>query len=160
MMFNLEDLRDILYKHNHTITFAESCTGGLVASQFTQISGVSSVFNGSIVTYADEVKVKELNVNSKTIEKYGVVSTEVVQEMLDGVLDKFNATTAVAISGIAGPSGARPNKPVGTVVIGVKVLGLAEDIRVYHFKGDRKNIQKESAKQSFLKIFEIYAKNP
>ena len=138
-IFNDNDminLQNLLRKHNKTITCAESCTGGLVASLITRISGSSDIFNGSIVTYSNKIKNQELNVKNETLEKFGAVSTEVVNEMLDGVIKKFDANFAIAISGIAGPNGGTKSKPVGTVVIGisdefqipVKYIGVGEGI--------------------------------
>ncbi|MCT7548922.1 CinA family protein, partial [Aliarcobacter butzleri] len=121
-IFNKKDmieLQDILRNNKKTITTAESCTGGLVASMITKVSGSSDIFNGSIVSYSNKIKNQELNVNNETLEKFGAVSTEVVNEMLDGAIKKFEADFAIAISGIAGPTGATKNKPVGTVVIGI-----------------------------------------
>ena len=121
-IFNDNDminLQNLLRKHNKTITCAESCTGGLVASLITRISGSSDIFNGSIVTYSNKIKNQELNVENETLEKFGAVSTEVVNEMLEGVIKKFDANFAIAISGIAGPNGGTKNKPVGTIVIGI-----------------------------------------
>ncbi|MFY9083220.1 CinA family protein, partial [Aliarcobacter butzleri] len=106
-IFNKKDmieLQDILRNNKKTITTAESCTGGLVASMITKVSGSSDIFNGSIVSYSNKIKNQELNVNNETLEKFGAVSTEVVNEMLDGAIKKFEADFAIAISGIAGPT--------------------------------------------------------
>src|SRR5574344_2224899 len=116
---NMIKLQKLLRKSKKTITTAESCTGGLVASMITKISGSSDIFNGSIVTYSNKIKNQELNVRNETLERFGAVSIEVVNEMLDGAISKFEADFAIAISGIAGPSGGNEKKPVGTVVIGI-----------------------------------------
>ncbi|MCI0500776.1 MAG: CinA family protein [Epsilonproteobacteria bacterium] len=148
------EIENILRKHNWTITCAESCTGGLIASKITEISGSSDIFKGSIVTYCNEIKEQELGVKKETMIKYGVVSIEVVNEMLDGVLNKFNATYAIAVSGVAGPNGGTKDKPIGTVVIGIKnTLGFKR-IERFHFEGDRKNIQESSSNKAFEIIFE------
>ena len=112
-------LQNLLRKSKKTITTAESCTGGLVASLITKISGSSDIFNGSIVTYSNSIKNKELGVLNESLDKFGAVSKQVVSEMLDGVLKKFEADFAIAISGVAGPNGGTKNKPVGTIVIGI-----------------------------------------
>ena len=127
------ELQNLLRAHNKTITSAESCTGGLVASMITEISGSSDIFNGSIVTYSNEIKNQELKVEKDTLDKYGAVSTQVVEEMLTGVIKKFKADYAIAISGIAGPNGGTKNKPVGTVVIGVMGKNIGQDIEICHF---------------------------
>ena len=152
-------LQTKLKENNHTITTAESCTGGLIASMITEVSGSSSIFKGSIVTYCNEIKEKELNVRKETMIKYGVVSCEVVEEMLKGVIKKFNANYAIAISGVAGPNGGTKNKPVGTVVIGVISIYNNKNINIYNFKGNRKDIQIQAAKTALKIVFDILDKN-
>ena len=155
----LVEIQNILKKNNLTITAAESCTGGLIASLITSIPGSSAIFNGSIVAYSNEVKEKELNVKKETMIKYGVVSKEVVSQMLDGVEKKFNANFSIAVSGIAGPGGGTPQKPVGTVAIGIKDNLGNKYLQIYHFKGNRQEIQMQSAKTVFEKILKILEKN-
>ncbi len=161
-IFNTDDmikLQEILIKKKETITCAESCTGGLVASLITEISGSSSIFRGSIVTYCNEVKEQELHVKKETMIKFGVVSCEVVEQMCQGVLKKFDADYAIAISGVAGPTGGTKAKPVGTVVIGIMDNKKYQDIQIYHFQGDRKDIQTQAAKTALNTIFKILSKN-
>jgi nicotinamide-nucleotide amidase len=142
-------LQQILRKNNYTITCAESCTGGLIASKITEISGSSDIFKGSIVTYSNEVKEKELGVKKETMVQYGAVSIEVVSQMLDGVLKKFDATYAIAVSGVAGPNGGTKDKPVGTVVIGIKNIFDFSEIKTFHFIGNRKEIQLSAMDRAF-----------
>ena len=100
-LFTKEDMifmQNRLKEKNETITTAESCTGGLIASMITEISGSSAVFKGAVVTYSNEIKEQELNVKKETMIQYGAVSPEVVSQMLDGVLKKFGANYAVAVS--------------------------------------------------------------
>ncbi|KLD97977.1 CinA family protein [Aliarcobacter butzleri] len=160
-IFNKKDmieLQDILRNNKKTITTAESCTGGLVASMITKVSGSSDIFNGSIVSYSNKIKNQELNVNNETLEKFGAVSTEVVNEMLDGAIKKFEADFAIAISGIAGPTGATKNKPVGTVVIGISDANNAKIIDTFYFKGTREKVQIQAAKTSLKKILKFVKK--
>lgn len=160
-IFNKKDmieLQDILRNNKKTITTAESCTGGLVASMITKISGSSDIFNGSIVSYSNKIKNQELNVNNETLEKFGAVSTEVVNEMLYGAIKKFEADFAIAISGIAGPTGATKNKPVGTVVIGISDANNAKTIDTFYFKGTREEVQIQAAKTSLKKILKFVKK--
>lgn len=160
-IFNKKDmieLQDILRNNKKTITTAESCTGGLVASMITKISGSSDIFNGSIVSYSNKIKNQELNVNNETLEKFGAVSTEVVNKMLDGAIKKFEADFAIAISGIAGPTGATKNKPVGTVVIGISDANNAKIIDTFYFKGTREEVQIQAAKTSLKKILKFVKK--
>ncbi|MFW3411472.1 CinA family protein [Aliarcobacter butzleri] len=160
-IFNKKDmieLQDILRNNKKTITTAESCTGGLVASMITKVSGSSDIFNGSIVSYSNKIKNQELNVNNETLEKFGAVSTEVVNEMLDGAIKKFEADFAIAISGIAGPTGATKNKPVGTVVIGISDANKVKTIDTFYFKGTREEVQIQAAKTSLKKILKFVKK--
>lgn len=161
-IFNENDmskLQTLLKANKQTITAAESCTGGLVASMITKLSGSSDIFNGSIVTYSNKIKNQELNVKNETLEKYGAVSCEVVQEMLDGVIDKFEADFAIAISGIAGPNGGTKNKPVGTVVIGISNSNNHKIVNVYNFNGSREEVQIQAAKHSLKEILKFVQKS-
>lgn len=162
-IFSSKDMinfQNILKENNQTITAAESCTGGLISSMITEISGSSDIFKGSVVTYSNDVKEQELNVNKSTMIKYGVVSCEVVDEMLQGVLKKFNSDFAIAVSGVAGPGGGTEKKPVGTVVIGAISSKGMKDIQIYHFNGDRKEIQVQAAKTALNVNFKILIKKP
>jgi len=127
------------------ITFAESCTGGRIASLFTAISGSSAVFDGSMVTYANEIKAGWLGVNATSLIAFGAVSIPVVEEMAAGALEKTNADYAISVSGVAGPGGGSIEKPVGTVYIAAasRARGVAsERLALY---GDREFIQIASA---------------
>ncbi len=108
-----------LTKRNQTIVFAESCTGGLLSSSLTSISGSSQVFQGSIVSYSNELKNSLLNISEEKLTKYGAVSEEVCEAMAINVREKLGADWAIAISGIAGPNGGSPDKPVGLVYISI-----------------------------------------
>ena len=142
------------------ITFAESCTGGLIASTLTKISGSSACFDGSVITYANRIKNEWLGVDKLTLEKYGAVSEQTVKEMLLGSIEISKADFAIAISGIAGPTGGTPTKPVGTVFIGVanqKTLKVEE----FHFKGERNYIQYQAmmnAIRMFITFSGLYSK--
>ena len=108
-----------LTKRNQTIVFAESCTGGLLSSSLTSISGSSEVFQGSIVSYSNELKNSLLNISEEKLTKYGAVSEEVCEAMAINVKEKLGADWAIAISGIAGPNGGNKEKPVGLVYISI-----------------------------------------
>ena len=134
---------DKLREYHHTISFAESCTGGLLVSKFTAISGVSSVLNGSVVSYSNDIKHRWLGVETNILEQFGAVSKECIEQMLYGIKKMANSDYAIAVSGIAGPTGGTKTKPVGTVYIGIlSPTGLT----VHHcfFEGDREAIQNES----------------
>lgn len=142
------------------ITFAESCTGGLLASTLTKYSGASECFEGSVVTYANRIKHEWLGVEEYTLEKYGAVSEQTVKEMLLGALEISKADYAIAVSGIAGPTGGTPNKPVGTVYIGVANPKELK-VELHHFKGDRNYIQYQAMMNGirmFINLAKLYSK--
>jgi len=126
----------ILLKHRKTISTAESCTGGYIAHLITSVAGSSDYYKGSVVSYANEVKQNILGVRQETLEKFGAVSEQAVSEMLKGAIAQLRTDYGIAVSGIAGPGGGTPEKPVGTVWIAV---GSAADYktRLYHFPGSR-----------------------
>ncbi len=101
------------------ISTAESCTGGLISSRLTDVSGSSAYIFQNIVTYANTAKIKFLGVKEETIEQYGVVSSEVASQMASGLINNFDCSVAIATTGIAGPLGATETKPVGLVYIGI-----------------------------------------
>ena len=115
--FLSKELSDKFWKEGLTLSTAESCTAGSIASIITAIPGSSHFYKGGIVAYSDEIKTKLLNVNPETLEAKGAVSEEVVIEMVKGAMKSMNSDCAVATSGIAGPTGGTPDKPVGTVWI-------------------------------------------
>jgi len=142
------------------ITFAESCTGGLIASNLTKISGSSGCFDGSVVTYANRIKHEWLGVEEITLEKYGAVSEQTVKEMLLGAIEISKADYALAVSGIAGPTGGTPQKPVGTVYIGVADRKSLK-VELHHFKGERNYIQYQAmmnAIRMFIDFSSLYSK--
>lgn len=110
---------EILKERNETLSTAESCTGGLIAHKITSIAGSSEYYKGSFITYSNEMKMQELGVKKTTLERYGAVSEATVIEMTDGLLKKTKTTYGIAVSGVAGPGGGTPEKPVGTVWIAV-----------------------------------------
>lgn len=124
-----------------TITTAESCTGGLIASQITALAGSSQIFEAGYVTYSNKMKTKMLSVPPTTLESYGAVSKETVIAMAKGALEHSNADIAIAVSGIAGPTGGTKEKPTGTVWI---AWGNTTFINTQHFiiKSDRNSFQK------------------
>lgn len=112
-----EELGKLLLQKGLTLSTAESCTGGGIASVITSISGSSEYFKGGIVAYANEVKTALLGVSETTLEKHGAVSEETVLEMAKGAMKSMKTSCAIATSGIAGPGGGTPTKPVGTIWI-------------------------------------------
>ena len=130
---------DLLIKKGMTFASAESCTGGNIAHVFTLIPGSSEVYKGTAVTYATPMKTKVLGVPAETIEKCGVVSQEVVEDMAKGVRELMEADFGVATTGVAGPSGGTDENPVGTVWIGVATPNGVVSKR-FNFGKDRENV--------------------
>ena len=125
------------------ISFAESCTGGLLTYYFTKHNGASKVLEGSLVTYSNTMKENWLGVHGKTLQEYGAVSSEVVMEMSEGAMNVSSADYTVSISGIAGDTGGTLYKPVGTVYVSVRSKEHHKESRL-HLNGDRNYVQQQS----------------
>ncbi|ENO80776.1 damage inducible protein CinA [Thauera sp. 27] len=123
---------------------AESCTGGWIAEAVTAIGGSSAWFDRGFVTYSNEAKIDMLGVSAHTLATQGAVSEATVREMAAGALDRSIATVAVAVSGIAGPSGGSPAKPVGTVCIGWALRAGEQSALTLHFAGDRSAVRRQT----------------
>jgi nicotinamide-nucleotide amidase len=135
-----EAVFDWMVENKKTISFAESCTGGLLSHKITSMSGASQFFLGSIVTYSNQMKMDLLGVSQKTLDCYGAVSAEVVQEMLQGLFAKTQSDFGIAVSGIAGPLGGSQDKPVGTIFVAIGQKGKKADVTMMHIKGNRQTI--------------------
>ncbi len=125
---------------------AESCTGGGIAQALTDISGSSAWFERGFVTYANAAKVEMLGVRLSTLEAHGAVSEATVREMAAGALKHSHADISLAVSGIAGPTGGTPEKPVGTVWFGWALRDGEVHARLYHLKGDRAAVRDQSVR--------------
>ena len=144
----MKSLIKLLTKKRLKISFAESCTGGLLACSFTSISGASKVFNLGLVTYSNQAKIKILKVNKKIIKKYGAVSHECCYSMVNNLSKISKANINISITGIAGPKGGTKQKPVGLVFIGIK-KGTKIQIKKYLFKSKKRSlIQKATVKKA------------
>ena len=138
----------LLIRKKIKISVAESCTGGLLASGITSISGASKIFNLGLITYSNQAKIKILKVNEKIIKKYGAVSHECCYAMVNNLSKISKANINVSITGIAGPRGGTKKKPVGLVYIGVK-KGSKIEINKFLFKSKkRSSIQKATVKKA------------
>ena len=146
---------ELLTKKKQTVSFAESCTGGLLASSITSISGSSKVFNMGLVTYSNNAKVKLLKVRKKTITKHGAVSHETCRSMVKNLSKISKSNISISITGVAGPNGGTKEKPVGLVYIGLK-KGSKTIIKKYLFKSKKRNsIQKATVNQALKMIVNI-----
>ncbi len=143
-----------LTKGQQTITFAESCTGGRIAAAFTAISGASNVLHGSCVTYSNDIKHLWLGVDEEVLEKFGAVSQPCVAQMLEGIQRLAGSDYAIAVSGIAGPTGGTELKPVGTVYIGLQTP-FSQEVFHCNFSGPREAIQEQSTLFAIEKLAEI-----
>lgn len=123
---------------------AESCTGGWVAECVTMVSGSSQWFDRGFVTYTNRAKQEMLGVQAQTLAAHGAVSEQTVAEMVQGALRHSQAQIALAISGVAGPTGGSPDKPVGTVCIGWGLRDAAPQVQRYRFDGDREAVRRQS----------------
>jgi len=133
-----------LIRRGLKLAVAESCTGGLISHRITNISGSSNYFLGGVTSYANEAKVNLLGVSPETLEKHGAVSAETVLQMARGVRTALGANIGISTSGIAGPTGGTPEKPVGTTWIGFSSAD-GEEARHFLFQGDRLAIKGQAA---------------
>jgi len=144
-----EEVVELLKENNLKVSFAESCTGGLVAARLVNVAGASEVFKSSVVTYSNKSKRKLLGVNKCTLKVFGAVSSQTAMEMAIGALRYMSADVSVSVTGIAGPGGGSEKKPVGLVYIACNVQG---DVTVneYHFSGERLDVRMASAEAAML----------
>jgi competence/damage-inducible protein CinA-like protein len=135
---------DLCRRRGERLAVAESCTGGLLGARITAVPGSSAVFVGGIIAYADEVKQRELGVRADDLARYGAVSEPVVRQMATGVRERFATDVGVAITGVAGPGGGSPEKPVGTVWLAADVRGRVS-AALARLIGDRDEIRRRAA---------------
>lgn len=140
----------LLADRGFTITCAESCTGGLLSGRIINVPGVSDVYKAGFITYSNKAKRKLLGVKKNTLKKYGAVSKQTAREMAAGAAKAAKADVAVAVTGIAGPDGGTPEKPVGLVYIGCSVKGKVT-VKKCQFSGGRSQIR-ESSVEMALKL--------
>ena len=137
-----EKIGELLNAKKMTLSTAESCTGGSIAALITSVPGSSEYFKGGVVAYSNEVKMNMLYVSPETLQKYGAVSRETVIEMVQGVMESMKTDCAVATSGIAGPGGGTPEKPVGTIWMAVACGGLIVTEKEEGNAGRAENVKK------------------
>ena len=151
------DLGRRLQLLNAHVTTAESCTAGGIAEAITRIPGSSAWFEAGYVTYSNRQKTQQLNVSAELFESVGAVSREVVEAMVRGAQEKSLARFAVAVSGVAGPDGGSPNKPVGTVWL---AWGVGETVttEVQHFPGNRDEVRRQTVKAALEGLLRLAAR--
>jgi nicotinamide-nucleotide amidase len=143
---------DLLRSRGYTIAAAESCTGGLFTSRLTDMAGSSAYVRGGVVAYSYEEKTALLGVPAEMIQAHGAVSEPVALAMAEGIRERTHADVAVGITGIAGPGGGTPTKPVGTVVIAVIVPGQPAYVRTYSFFGGRAMVKFQATQAAMDRI--------
>ncbi len=146
----------VLRKHRQTLAAAESCTGGWVSQAVTDIAGSSAWFDRGFVTYTNAAKQELLDVPEAVLAGHGAVSEETVRAMVTGVLRHSPADCALAVSGIAGPSGATPGKPVGTVWFAWQRRGGECLTRREQFDGDRRSVRSQAVAVALQGVLELY----
>lgn len=152
---NLIELSKLLKQKSYKMATAESCTGGWVAKLATDMPGSSDWFDRGIVSYSNQSKEELLGVLSNTLNEYGAVSEQIVNEMVEGLLKFSSVSAGVAISGIAGPDGGTDTKPVGTVWIAWKILSQPVKTHCYLFSGNREQVRLQAVNSAVEGLVEL-----
>jgi len=148
-------LGELLKKNGLTVSVAESCTGGLLASKMTEVPGSSKWFVGGVVAYSNKLKEQLLGVDNRLLSEYGAVSGPVARSMAEGVAAKTGSDVGISVTGVAGPTGGTDEKPVGTVHMALFAHGQTTDHH-YHFSGSRKEIQEITAQSALNLIRHVF----
>ena len=152
-----EELGEGLKTRGLMLATAESCTGGWVSQAVTMVPGSSDWFERGFVTYTYISKREMLGVDGATLERYGAVSEEVVRQMVSGALERSHAQVAIGVSGVAGPGGGTPDKPVGTVCFGWGSKGGACRTETVRFLGDRDAVRRQAVERALRGVLELLA---
>ncbi|MEM1243380.1 MAG: CinA family protein [Pseudomonadota bacterium] len=152
LKYQAERIAKLYREKKLSLTTAESCTGGQLSYYLTSIPGSSNWFERGFVTYTNEAKIEMLGVKPATLEKYGAVSEATAVEMLAGALQHSHADIAVSITGIAGPGGSTPEKPVGTVWLAWGGNNLKTITQCFHFQGDRQQVRDQTCFQALSQM--------
>ncbi len=147
----VEQLSDKLRERKWKLVTAESCTGGMIATAITDKAGSSEIFDRGFVTYSNQAKMDCLGVSAKTLKKFGAVSQETAIEMAKGALENSEANMAISVTGIAGPDGGTPQKPVGLIYIGFGLKGGVTQAKAFNFTGGTRNEIRLRTTQQALK---------
>lgn len=155
----VKEVGQALVAHDSMIVTAESCTGGMIAEALTEVAGSTAWFDRAYITYSYESKREMLGVNEMTIQKQGAVSQACVEEMALGALQQSHAKVSVACSGIAGPGGGSPGKPVGTVWLAWAMQGNNEVItQKFHFDGNRQAVREQTTEAALMGVMKLLEK--
>jgi len=152
----VEQLFAKMKKKGWNLVTAESCTGGMIATAITDKPGSSAILERGFVTYSNEAKMDCLGVSDKTLAKYGAVSKQVAEEMAQGALENSNAKVSIAVTGIAGPDGGTPQKPVGLVYIGYGIKGGVVQVKACNFSNQsREEVRLNTTREAFKILLSI-----
>lgn len=151
-------IHQALINHHQTLSLAESCTGGTLATRFTHLPGCSRYFLGSIVAYSNQLKIKLLNVSELTIEKHGAVSRSVVEEMVQGIMSVTDSNIGMAVTGIAGPDGGTFLKPIGTVWGAIAFKRQQMYVWNWQLSGNREQIIHQATNLLLHRLWELLKK--
>lgn len=153
-MTDNEKLVRLLQKKKMRITTAESCTGGLIAAEITDVEGASEIFHKGFVTYCDEAKNEMLGVPYEILQEHTAVSQQTAEAMVRGAAKKAQADCAISVTGIAGPGGGTELQPVGLVYIGLYVKGMVI-VERHLFDGDRREVRRQAAERAIHGMLEL-----
>lgn len=142
-----------LREREWTLATAESCSGGLISHRITNVAGSSDYFLGGVVSYSNGAKVRMLDVRPESLDSYGAVSEQVCREMAEGARNYFGSDVALAVTGIAGPGGGTPEKPVGLVYLAVTSLAGTK-VERNQFSGDRESIKQQASDRALALLME------
>lgn len=152
-----EKIVEKLKEKGWQVTSAESCTGGMIASRLVNVAGVSDIFMEGYITYANSAKHRLLGVSNEALDTWGAVSRQVAEQMARGAAEKAGAQAAIVVTGIAGPDGGTPEKPVGLVYIGCFAGGRTV-VTENHFKGNRLEIRQQTAQAALELLLECISR--
>ena len=155
----VEKLSDLMIRDQLRLTTAESCTGGLIAAACTDLAGSSQWFDRGFITYSNQSKIDLLGVPEAMLQTHGAVSKAVAETMAQGALLNSNASWSIAVTGIAGPSGTTPDKPVGTVWLAWAEKDSKVISECYYFKGNRQDIREQTVITTLNRLIKLLAEN-
>jgi len=144
---------ELLKRHNHTLSVAESCTGGLLSKTITDIPGSSEYYRGGIVAYSNDLKTRLLNVSSVTLSEYGAVSRQTAAQMAEGAAEYLGSDFSLSTTGVAGPGGGTKQEPAGTVFIGFASKDEKTRVVEFHFRGDRETVRMMSVNKALFILY-------
>lgn len=148
-------LIEALTRRHWKLTCVESCTAGLIMAEATSVPGASAVVEKGYITYSNAAKTQMVGVTQDTLATYGAVSAETAFEMVTGAIKGLDDTAAISVTGIAGPTGATPGKPVGTVWIGTAIPGAEPLIKHYVFDGDRQEVRSQAVQAALAQLLSL-----